>query len=149
MVWTSLIFKKICINKTHWSKTFHLLVEINNYVVEGLVDTGASTSIMVVAMVKKLGITRSFFYQIKNFFHLWISQEENLKMFWKLKNIGKIYKEINLKKRNWIFKLLICAWITPLQFQWKYLSHFFIKLRNFYNIGYTKRRITIFLECSR
>jgi hypothetical protein len=69
-------------------------------VVEGLVDTGASTSIMVVAMVKKLGITRSFFYQIKNFFHLWISQEENLKMFWKLKNIGKIYKEINLKKRN-------------------------------------------------
>jgi len=33
--------KKICINKTHRSKALHLLVEINNYVVEGLVDTRA------------------------------------------------------------------------------------------------------------
>jgi hypothetical protein len=32
------------------------LVEINNYVVEGLMDTRASTSIMVVATVKELGI---------------------------------------------------------------------------------------------
>jgi len=31
-------------------------VEINNYVVDGLVDTGASISIMVVAVVKELGI---------------------------------------------------------------------------------------------
>ncbi len=31
--------KKIYINKTHRSKTLHLLVEINNYIVEGLVDT--------------------------------------------------------------------------------------------------------------
>jgi len=38
MVSTSPIIKNICINKTHWSKTLHLLVEINNYVVEGLVD---------------------------------------------------------------------------------------------------------------
>jgi hypothetical protein len=29
-----------------------------------------------------MSITCSFFYQIKNFFHLWISQEENYKMFW-------------------------------------------------------------------
>ncbi len=35
-------FRRICINKTHRSKTLHLLLEINNYVVEGLVDTGAS-----------------------------------------------------------------------------------------------------------
>ncbi len=55
MVLTSLVFMKICINKTHRSKTFHLFVEINNYVVEGLVDTGASKSIMVVTMVKELG----------------------------------------------------------------------------------------------
>jgi predicted aspartyl protease len=32
------------------------LIEINNYVVEGLVDIGASTSIMAIAMVKELGI---------------------------------------------------------------------------------------------
>jgi hypothetical protein len=38
MVSASPIIKNICINKTHWSKTLHLLVEINNYVVEGLVD---------------------------------------------------------------------------------------------------------------
>jgi hypothetical protein len=37
--------RKICINKTHRSKTLHLLVEINNYIVEGLVDTGASVRI--------------------------------------------------------------------------------------------------------
>jgi hypothetical protein len=40
----------------HKSKTLHLLVEINNYVVEGLVNTGAFMSIMVVAMVRELGI---------------------------------------------------------------------------------------------
>jgi hypothetical protein len=48
--------KKICINKTHWSKTLHLLVEISNYIVEGLVDTGASMSIMAVAVVRELGM---------------------------------------------------------------------------------------------
>jgi predicted aspartyl protease len=48
--------RKICINKTHRSKTLHLLVEINNYVVEGLVDTGASMSVMAAAVVKELGM---------------------------------------------------------------------------------------------
>jgi len=48
--------RKICINKTHRSKTLHLLVEINNYVVEGLVDTGASMSVMATAVVKELGM---------------------------------------------------------------------------------------------
>jgi coenzyme F420-reducing hydrogenase beta subunit len=47
---------KTCINKTHWSKTLHLLVEINNYVVERLGDIGTSMSIMAIAVVKKLGI---------------------------------------------------------------------------------------------
>jgi len=51
-----LIIRNIRINKTHRSKIFHLLIEINNYVVEGLVDIGASMSIMVVAIVKELGI---------------------------------------------------------------------------------------------
>ncbi len=48
--------RKICINKTHRSKTLHLLVEISNYVVEGLVDTGASMSVMAAAVVRKLGM---------------------------------------------------------------------------------------------
>ncbi len=48
--------RKICINKTHRSKTLHLLVEINNYVVEGLVDTGTSMSVMATAVVRELGI---------------------------------------------------------------------------------------------
>jgi len=48
--------RKICINKTHRSKTLHLLVEINNYVVEGMVDTGASMSVMATAVVRELGM---------------------------------------------------------------------------------------------
>jgi predicted aspartyl protease len=48
--------RKICINKTHRSKTLHLLVEINNYVVEGLVDTGASMSVVAAAVVRELGM---------------------------------------------------------------------------------------------
>ncbi len=48
--------RKICVNKTHQSKTLHLPVEINNYVVEGLVDTGASMSVMATAIVREMGM---------------------------------------------------------------------------------------------
>jgi len=48
--------KKICINKTHRSKTLHLLVEINNYIIEGLVDTGASMSVIATVVVRELGM---------------------------------------------------------------------------------------------
>jgi hypothetical protein len=48
--------RKICINKTHRSKTLHLLVEINNYVIEGLVDIGASMSVVVAIVVRELGM---------------------------------------------------------------------------------------------
>jgi hypothetical protein len=48
--------RKIYINKTHQSKTLYLFVEINNYVVEGQVDTSASMFIMVVVVIRKLGI---------------------------------------------------------------------------------------------
>jgi hypothetical protein len=48
--------RKIYINKTHRSKTLHLLVEISNYVVEGLVDTRASMSVMAAAVVRELGM---------------------------------------------------------------------------------------------
>jgi len=68
MVSAILALRKIYINKTHRSKTLHLLVEINNYVVERLVDTGASMSVMTVAIVRELGImhlvTRSETYKI-------------------------------------------------------------------------------------
>jgi len=68
MVFAVPTFRKICINKTHWSKTLHLLVQINNYVVEGLVDIRASMFMMAIAMVKELGImhlvTRSETYKI-------------------------------------------------------------------------------------
>ncbi len=56
MVSVVLTLRKICINKTHQSKTLHLLVEINNYVVEGLVDNGASMSVMAIVIVRELGI---------------------------------------------------------------------------------------------
>jgi hypothetical protein len=56
MVSAAPTLKRICINKTHRSKTLHLLVEINNYVVEGLVDTSASMFVMAAAVVRELGI---------------------------------------------------------------------------------------------
>ncbi len=48
--------RRVCINKRHRSKTLHLLVEVNNYIVEGLVDTRASMTIMAAAVVRELGM---------------------------------------------------------------------------------------------
>ncbi len=48
--------RRICVNKTNKSKTLHLPVEINRCVIEGLVDTGASISVMAVAIVRELGM---------------------------------------------------------------------------------------------
>jgi hypothetical protein len=48
--------RRICVNRTHRSKTLHLLVEINNCLIEGLVDTGASMSVMPAAVVRELGL---------------------------------------------------------------------------------------------
>jgi len=56
MVSKALTQQQIYINKTHRSKTLHLLVEINNYVVEGLVDTRASMFVMAITLVRELGI---------------------------------------------------------------------------------------------
>jgi predicted aspartyl protease len=68
MVFAVSTLRKICINKTHWSKTLHLLVEINNYVIEGLMDTRASMYVMATIAVKELGImhmvTKSKTYKI-------------------------------------------------------------------------------------
>jgi hypothetical protein len=46
--------RRICVNKTNRSKTLHLPVEINRYVVEGLVDTWASMSVMAIVVVREL-----------------------------------------------------------------------------------------------
>jgi len=51
-----LSLRKICVNKTHRSKTLHLPMEISNYVVEGLIDTGASMFVLAAAVVKELGM---------------------------------------------------------------------------------------------
>jgi predicted aspartyl protease len=56
MVSTDPTLRRICINKTQQSKTLHLLVEINNYIVEGLVDTRASMTVMAAVVVRELGM---------------------------------------------------------------------------------------------
>jgi len=56
MVSAAPTLRRICINKTHKSKTLHLSVEVNNYLVEGLVNTGASMSVMAAAVVRELGL---------------------------------------------------------------------------------------------
>jgi hypothetical protein len=45
------MFRRLCINKMHRSKTLHLAMEVNNYLVEGLVDIRASMSVMAAAVV--------------------------------------------------------------------------------------------------
>jgi hypothetical protein len=51
--------RRICVNKTSRSKTLHLPVEINRYIIEGFVDTGASMSVMAAAVVREMGMMHS------------------------------------------------------------------------------------------
>jgi predicted aspartyl protease len=59
--------RRLCISKTHRSKTLHLSVEVNQCLIEGLVDIGASMSVMAAAVVRELGlmhlVTRSEAYK--------------------------------------------------------------------------------------
>ncbi|CAM6024827.1 unnamed protein product [Sphagnum balticum] len=48
--------RKICVSKTHCSKTLHLPIEISDCIIEGLVDTGASMSVLAAAVVRELGM---------------------------------------------------------------------------------------------
>jgi hypothetical protein len=48
--------RRLYISKTHRSKTLHLSVEVNQCLIEGLVDTGASMSVMVAVVVRELGL---------------------------------------------------------------------------------------------
>ncbi len=47
---------KVSVNKTHCNKTLHLAMEINRALIEGLVDIGASMSVMAANVVRELGI---------------------------------------------------------------------------------------------
>jgi predicted aspartyl protease len=48
--------RRLYISKTHRSKTLHLTVEVNQCLIDGLVDTGASMSVMAAAVVRELGL---------------------------------------------------------------------------------------------
>ncbi len=56
MVSAAPTLRRICVSKTHRSKTLHLSFEINKCMIEGLVDTGASMSVMAAAVVRELGL---------------------------------------------------------------------------------------------
>ncbi len=56
MVSAAPTLRRICVNKTHRSKTLHLAIEINGYLIEGLMDIGASMSVMAVAVVREMGM---------------------------------------------------------------------------------------------
>jgi predicted aspartyl protease len=48
--------RRLCISKTHSSKTLHLSIEVKQCLIEGLVDTGASMSVMAAIVVRELGL---------------------------------------------------------------------------------------------
>jgi hypothetical protein len=48
--------KRICIDKVHHNKNFHLVVEINRTLIESLVSTGASMSVTPANVVRKFNI---------------------------------------------------------------------------------------------
>jgi hypothetical protein len=50
------VIQKININRNHHNKTLHLLVEIANNMLEGLVDASASMSMMSIVVVQELGL---------------------------------------------------------------------------------------------
>ncbi len=56
MVSTVPTLRRMCISKTHRSKTLHLSVEVNQCLIEGLVDTGASMLVMAATVVRELGL---------------------------------------------------------------------------------------------
>ncbi|CAN5950853.1 unnamed protein product [Sphagnum jensenii] len=56
MVSVAPTLRRICVNKTHKSKTLHLSIEMNDFLIEGLVDTGASMSVMAATVVREMGM---------------------------------------------------------------------------------------------
>jgi predicted aspartyl protease len=56
MVFVAPTLRRICVNKTHRNKTLHLSVEMNDCLIEGLVDTSASMSVMAAVVVREMGM---------------------------------------------------------------------------------------------
>ncbi len=56
MVHATLAIKRVSINIAHHGKTLHLVMEINQALIEGFVDIGASMLVIVAIIVKELGI---------------------------------------------------------------------------------------------
>jgi hypothetical protein len=48
--------KWVNINKNHMGKTLHLIIEVHNGLIEGLIYTGASMSIMATIFIQELRI---------------------------------------------------------------------------------------------
>jgi hypothetical protein len=46
----------VSVNKTHYNKTLRLAIEINQAMIEGLVDSRTSMSVMATSVVRELGI---------------------------------------------------------------------------------------------
>jgi hypothetical protein len=53
--------RRIYVNKTHCNKTLHLVIEINQTLNEGMVDTKGSMLVMVASVLKELGIMHLIF----------------------------------------------------------------------------------------
>jgi len=56
MIHSTLVIKRVNVNKTHHNKTLHLVIKINQTMIEVLVDTGASMLVMAANVVRELGI---------------------------------------------------------------------------------------------
>jgi hypothetical protein len=56
VIHSTLAIRRVSVNKTHGNKTLHLVVEINQTLIKGLVDTRASMLIMAASVVKELDI---------------------------------------------------------------------------------------------
>ncbi len=48
--------RRVSVNKAHYNKTLHLVLEINQALTEGVVDTGTSMLVMAISVVRKFGI---------------------------------------------------------------------------------------------
>jgi len=50
----TLVIHKICINKCHQNKTLHILIEVNNHLIERLVNIRTLMSIMATRVVHEI-----------------------------------------------------------------------------------------------
>jgi hypothetical protein len=56
VVHATLAIRRVSMNKAHHSKILHMVVEINQALIESLVNTRVSMSVMATSVVRELGI---------------------------------------------------------------------------------------------